>query len=92
MYFEWDEDKNQANIRKHGFDFVDAWMVFEAPLVENLDTRNYYGEDRLNGIGLLGDRIVVVTFTPRGMDTIRIISLRKALKHERKKFEEAFTD
>jgi len=23
--FEWDEDKNLENIRKHGFDFGDAW-------------------------------------------------------------------
>jgi len=32
MRFEWDEDKNQANIRKHGLDFSDAWEVFAAPL------------------------------------------------------------
>jgi uncharacterized protein len=89
---EWDEDKNQENIRNHGYDFADAWEIFEAPLLEALDTRAPYGEDRWTGIGLLGNRIVVVTFTPRGSDTIRIISLRKALKHERKKFEEAISD
>lgn len=89
MDFEWDEDKNQENIRKHGFDFGDAWEIFEAPLLEDLDTRTDYGEGRWTGIGLLGNRTVVVTFTQRGTDTIRIISLRKALKHERKKFEEA---
>lgn len=57
-----------------------------------LDTREDYGEDRWNGIGLLGNRIVVVVFTERGEEIIRIISLRKALKHERKKFEEALSD
>ncbi len=87
--FEWDEEKNQENIRKHGFDFADAWEIFEAPLRTALDTREDYGEERWNGIGLLGNRIVVVIFTHRDEDTIRIISLRKALKHERKKFEEA---
>jgi uncharacterized protein len=90
--FEWDEDKNQENIRKHGFDFADAWEIFEAPMRTALDTRKEYGEARWNGIGLLGNRIVVVVFTERVEDTIRIISLRKALKHERKKFEEALRD
>ena len=54
-----------------------------------LDLRANYGEDRWIGIGFLGNRIVVVTSTYRGTDNIRIISLRKALKHERKKFEDA---
>jgi uncharacterized DUF497 family protein len=89
VYFEWDEEKNHHNIRKHGFDFSDAWAIFDAPLLEALDTRTYYGEERWSGTGFLGNRIVVVTFTPRGKDTIRIISLRKALKHERSKLEEA---
>jgi uncharacterized DUF497 family protein len=89
---EWDEDKNQENIRKHGFDFADAWEIFEAPMRTALDTKEDYGEDRWNGIGLLGNRVVIVIFTERGEDTIRIISLRKALKHERKKFEEALRD
>lgn len=92
MNFEWDEDKNQENIRKHGFDFADAWEIFEAPIRTALDAREDYGEDRWNGIGLLGNRIVVVVFTERGEETIRIISLRKALNHERKKFEEALRD
>jgi uncharacterized protein len=90
--FEWDEDKNQENIRKHGLDFADAWEIFEAPMRTALDARADYGEDRWAGIGFLGNRIVVVVFTRRGEDMIRIISLRKALKHERKKFEEALRD
>ena len=92
MNLEWDEDKNQENIRKHGFDFADAWEIFEAPMRVASDMMEDYGEVRWNGIGLLGNRIVVVVFTERSEDTIRIISLRKALKHERKKFEEALRD
>ena len=87
--FEWDEEKNNENIRKHGFDFADAWEIFEAPMRTALDLREDYGEERLRGIGFLGNRIVVVIFTYRNEDTIRLISLRKALKHERKKFEDA---
>jgi uncharacterized DUF497 family protein len=87
--FEWDEEKNKENINKHGFDFADAWEIFEAPIRVVLDTREDYGEDRWHGIGFLGNRIVVVVFTQRSEDIIRIISLRKALKYERNQFEEA---
>ena len=89
MLFEWDEDKNRENIRKHEIDFNDAWEIFEAQLLTTLDSRINYGEERWNGIGLLGNRVVVVTFTQREGDTVRIISVRKALKHERERFEEA---
>ncbi len=87
MDFERDEKKNKENIRRHGFDFADAWEIFEAPMQTALDLREDYSEDRWGGIGFLGNRIVVVIFTYRGEKAIRIISLRKALKHERKKFE-----
>ncbi|HEB64967.1 MAG TPA: hypothetical protein ENJ02_05445 [Chloroflexi bacterium] len=33
MRFEWDEQKRKANIRKHGFDFRDAWKVFQLPML-----------------------------------------------------------
>ena len=45
-------------------------------------------EQRLAGIGFLRQHIVVVIFVECEDDTIRIISLRKALKHERERFEE----
>jgi uncharacterized DUF497 family protein len=54
MRFEWDGRKNQANIQKHGFDFADAWEIFESPMLVALDERADYGEDRWIGIGLLG--------------------------------------
>jgi len=90
--FEWDEQKNQENIRKHGLDFADAWEIFDAPMQTALDTRADYKEDRWTGIGFLGTRIVVVVFTQSSEDVVRIISLRKALNYERKKFEDALRD
>jgi uncharacterized DUF497 family protein len=86
--FEWDEAKNRENIRKHGLDFGDAWEIFVGPSFPELDLRRDYGEDRWTVIGLLGNRIVVVTFTFGRDEVIRLISLRKALRHERKRFEE----
>jgi uncharacterized protein len=90
--FEWDEEKNRENIRKHGIDFIDAWQIFEGPVLDTLDLRADYGEERRIGFGMMDNRVVVVTFTEREPDTIRIISVRKALKHERIKFEEALKD
>jgi uncharacterized protein len=89
MRFEWDEEKNQANIQKHGLDFVDAQEMFAAPMLTAIDDREDYGEDRWIGLGMIRSRIVVVVFTERGEGVIRIISLRKALKHERERFEQA---
>jgi uncharacterized DUF497 family protein len=39
MRFEGDEQKNQVNIRKHGFSFADAWKIFELPMLVDLDDR-----------------------------------------------------
>ena len=88
MQFEWDEEKSRENIRKHDLDFADAPEIFDAPMLTNLDGREDYGEDRWVGIGFLRNVVVVVVYTETE-DVIRVISLRKALKHERTKFEEA---
>jgi uncharacterized DUF497 family protein len=91
MKFEWDNDKNRQNIRKHGFDLADAQLLFtgKMPFLVGLDIQGVYGEDRWKGIGVLeGVLVVVVVFTERGEDTIRIISLRKANSKERKAYEE----
>lgn len=86
MNFEWDEQKNQANIQKHGLDFFDAWEIFEGPILEFPDTRQDYGEDRFVGIGILRNLVAVVVFTERIGDTIRIISLRRAVRNEQYRF------
>ena len=92
MHFEWDARKNQANIQKHGLDFADAWEIFRSPMLVALDEREDYAEDRWIGIGLLGSRVVVVVYTERDTETIRIISLRKALSHERTRYEQTIRD
>jgi uncharacterized protein len=90
--FEWYEEKRQANVIAHGLDFADSWEIFEGPMLAGLDEREDYGEERWIGIGLLKGIIVVIVFTERGEETIRVISLRKALKHERIKYEQAIRD
>ena len=89
MNFEWDDAKNQANIRNHDLSFADAWQIFDAPMLTEIDNRKDYGEKRFVGIGFLRNFIVVIVFTEPQADTIRVVSLRKALKYEREKFERA---
>ncbi|MEH2170704.1 MAG: BrnT family toxin [Nostoc sp.] len=87
MKFEWDERKNQSNITKHGFDFADATRIFTLPMLVYLDAREDYTEYQYIGIGLLDGRIVVVVYTEPDEEMVRIILLRKALSHERKRYE-----
>ena len=92
MTFEWDDEKNQANIRKHRIDFADIPSLFDGPMLIAHDTRRNYGEDRFVGIGLLRASVIVVVYAEKHEDTIRVISARKALKHERKTFENEIPD
>lgn len=88
MKFEWDDRKNKSNLAKHGFDFADAFRIFNLPMVVELDERDDYGEDRCIGIGLLDGRVVVVVYTEPDEETVRIISLRKSLSYERRCYEQ----
>ena len=92
MKYEWDEQKNQSNLRKHGYSFKNAIEIFDGPMLIDLDDRFDYGEDRWIGIGRLRSQIVVVVYTEPDDGTIRIISLRKALKNERTRYELTFRD
>lgn len=88
MKFEWDERKNQSNLAKHGFDFTDAHLVFNMPMLIEFDERENYGEDRYIGIGLLQGRVVVIVYTEPNEQTVRITSLRKAISYERRYYEQ----
>ena len=93
MKFEWDERKNKENIRKHGIDFRDAVAMFDHPMLVALDTRKEYGEDRWIGIGLLRVAVAVIVYLEwEDEQTIRIISARKATKHESKEYYKRVAD
>ena len=91
MHFEWDEQKNQINIRKHGLDFADAPTVFAGATFTFEDDRFDYGEDRFITLGMLAGEVVVIAHTERG-DNVRIISMRKATKYEQKLYFQGFTN
>ncbi|WP_460921589.1 BrnT family toxin, partial [Staphylococcus aureus] len=50
MRFEWDESKNQINIRKHGIDFNDVSDIFQHPILSQRDTRTDYDEERWSAL------------------------------------------
>jgi uncharacterized DUF497 family protein len=72
-----------------GIDFAQADAVFAGPVAEIEDTRRDYGERRFITVGLLGDRVVVIVWTPRN-GSRRIISMRSM--DARKDFDDSFSD
>lgn len=87
MRYEWDGAKAGANLRKHGVAFEDAIAALEDPRrLERIDSRLGYGEDRLQVLGMAQSRVLLVIATLRGEDTCRVISARKATRHEEERY------
>ena len=91
MEFEWDDSKQESDLRKHRLDFADVAIVFAGATFTIADHRFDYGEDRFVTFGLLRDTVVVVAHSERG-DMIRVISMRKATKHEQKIYYAGFAN
>ena len=71
--FDWDENKNQQNIAKHGVSFEDAKRVFDDPeRLTYYDKQHSQDEDRFHCIGKVNGEIMTVRFVIRD-DCIRII-------------------
>ena len=88
--FEWDPGKDAANRAKHGVRFDEAATAFADPLARLVDDpRHSEGEYRLTLLGQsIRRRLLVVMFTERSADRIRIISARRATRRERHDYEE----
>ena len=85
MRFIWDETKRKSNLAKHGYDFADVACVFAGEVFRRGDDRYDYGEQRMIAIGML-ENVTVMVVHVESDDTIRIISMRRADKHETKIF------
>lgn len=86
MEFEWDERKNRSNLEKHHIDFRDAISIFEGDVLAAPDHRKSYGEERTIAIGLMEGIEIVLVYTER-RERIRIISARRANRHERENYK-----
>jgi uncharacterized DUF497 family protein len=84
--FEWDVDKETANLQKHGVSFSQAAAAFLDPFaVDWIDDREDYGEQRVILLGLSDGQVFTVIYTER--DTrIRIISARRATRYEQETY------
>jgi uncharacterized DUF497 family protein len=91
MRFEWDEAKRRSNLRRHGFDFLDAEKVFASKTFSYEDDRFDYGEIRILTIGILDGRVVAVTHTETD-EVTRVISMRKALRNEEETYFKEIRD
>ena len=81
MKITWDDDKRRTNIQKYGFDFADAATLLDSLTYTFEDARFAYGERRFITMGMLHETVVVIAHTETARQ-IRIISMRKATKHE----------
>jgi uncharacterized protein len=80
--FEWDAEKATANLQRHGVAFDRTPKALRDPFaIEWIDGREDYGEERVSMLGMCDGVILHVTYTERG-EPIRIISARRAEKHE----------
>jgi uncharacterized DUF497 family protein len=87
VQYEWDDGKAADNLRKHGVDFRDAIEALEDPnRLEEIDTRFAYDQERIQVIGMAQGRVLFAVVTFRGEDICRIISARRATKHEQDRY------
>lgn len=88
MRFEWDPSKAATNRHKHGVAFEEAAECFDDPLALVLDEPRH--PERLILIGESRKRRLIFTvYAEKATATIRIISARRATRHERRRYEEA---
>jgi uncharacterized DUF497 family protein len=87
LHYEWDSGKAAENLRKHEVDFVDAADALEDPnRIEEIDDRFVYDEERIQVIGMAHSKVLFVVVMLPGEDTCRIISARKATRHEQDRY------
>ena len=89
MEFEWNEEKAEANLAKHGVSFDEAKTAFDDPLyVDFYDPDHSLDEHRYIIIGESHQgRLLIVSYTERD-DVIRLISAREVTRSERETYEE----
>ena len=90
MRFEWDPEKSERNQRLHGVSFAEACEVFTtaAPVLEVYDAEHSETEDRFKSIGPISRGLVLVVWTERADDLVRVISAWWATKTEEELYAE----
>jgi uncharacterized DUF497 family protein len=88
--FEWDSNKARSNLIKHGVSFDEAATVFDDSLARIFDDEPHSKDERREVIigHSINNRLLVICFTERPDERIRIISARVHTPKERKAYEE----
>ena len=88
----WDRAKNLSNQKKHGLSFEEASELFRSGVdyLELFDEDHSDEEDRFIAIGPIRRGLVLVVWTERDGDVVRIISARWASRTEQKAFRSHF--
>jgi len=91
---EWDEAKDRANQQKHGLSFTEASELFqsEADYLEIFDEKHSVTEDRFIAIGPIRRGLVLVVWTEREEEIVRMMSARWATVAERNLYREYVRD
>jgi uncharacterized DUF497 family protein len=84
--FEWDEEKDLVNRRKHGISFEEASTIFDGPVL-SLEDEGHQSEIRERSYGLIGGVVAACVIHTDRDGVTRIISARKATRNERKLFD-----
>jgi uncharacterized DUF497 family protein len=90
LQFEWDKKKATSNLKDHKVSFDEASTVFDDPLAYIFDDEDHSIDEQreiIIGHSVL-NRLLLVSFTERVEDLIRIISAREVTKRERQDYEE----
>ena len=83
----WDGRKADRNARKHGVTFEEAATVFSDPLALIIEDESHPESARMIGESLAG-RVLLVVYIELDQDLVRLISARRATRHERRRYEE----
>jgi uncharacterized DUF497 family protein len=90
--YEWDPAKSERNRHVRALPFDLAADLFDGPILEQIDERRDYGEERVQAIGIIDGVIMQCVYTDRPSGVRRIISLRRAKRKERHAFRSAFPE
>ena len=88
--FEWDDNKARSNFKRHGVRFDEATTVFDDSLARIFDDEPHSDDEKREIIigHSVNNRLLVVCFTERPNERIRIISARLRTPKELKAYEE----
>jgi hypothetical protein len=83
--------KAEANLRDHGVGFPEAATALEDDLALTREDPDAVGEQRFVTLALSGlGNLLVVVYTYREPEVIRIISAWKANRHQRSQYEKGY--